>query len=340
MRRYLLTILFTLIAAFVFSQTYTTVSTGTWDDANTWDQASYPNSASHGVTLDNNDSIDIVDVASNNIVGGTLVFNNNSILYIDAGDTLTVDSISILNNAKLYVDGALIIDGGMNMNNNSSLDVDLGGGIDIGGDVSGGNNVDIDIDGDMDVGGDFDLGSGSTVDGTGDITVEGEVDIPDGSDPGAVINDGGLPVTLLYFHATDDGGYVHITWATASEFNNDKFHLYHSADGVHWNVLVTIPGSGSSNYIMHYEYYDYIFQGDTKYYYLMQIDYDGQSEDFAAVSAYKTSDDIRSIMHVYNMSGALIGVIREYDEIFNIDEHIGIVVVKVNGRIFCKKFVK
>lgn len=298
--RKLITTLFIFVTVLINAQTHTSVQTGAWENSDTWDQITYPNLVSQDVKIDNTDS---VDLTTENIEIGILVFGNNSILYIGSSVTLTVDSISILNNAKLYVDGILIINGGINLNNNSSLDIDLGGSINIFGDVDGGNNVNLNIDGTMDVDGNFSLDAGSTVDGSGDITVGGTVNIPTGSDPNIIINNG-LPVNLLYFRGYYKINYIEFSWATASEINNSHFIIQYSKNGINWNDLTYINGYGYTNFIIEYKYKYYT--DNSCYYRLKQVDFNNDYKIFDVIFVSVNSLDQDMYYNVYDLYGRLI----------------------------------
>lgn len=267
MKKISLFMIFLTITVSLSAIDYTTVKSGDWSDNSTWDIPPHPNISTDNVSLDNNDSIAI---NATDITINILTFKNNSILYVAPGYTLTVDSISILNNAMLYIDGSLIVTNGVSMANNSALDIDLGGNIDIGGSLEAGNGVDLSIDGTMDIAGDITMGNGSTVEGDGDIYVEGDVDIPNGSDPGTVINDP-LPIELIYFIIEQNV----LRWATASEMNNDYFTIEKSYDLIDWSIVTTIPGAGNSNIIINYKYE---VCNEKAYYRLKQTDYDGVFE--------------------------------------------------------------
>ncbi len=96
-----------------------------------------------------------------------------------------------------------------------------------------------------------------------------------------------LPVDLVSFDATyEDEGYVEITWVTASELNNSHFELERSVDGVHFEVIASVPGSGTTDEPQYYVYRDTdTFQG--RYYYRMrQVDFDGSYEYFHTVEVF------------------------------------------------------
>ncbi len=296
-------LLFIVLHLYSFSINYTSTQGGQWDNANTWNQTSYPDNSLDNVDIDNNDSIWLPGTG----VGyecATLVFNQNSILYIPEGDTLYCDSISVLNNAIFHINGALIVNGGFSMSNNSSLDIDLEGDISIGGDFDASNNTDINVDGSMNVEGDFTAGNGTDITGDGDVTVEGEVDIPDGSDPGVVINDG-LPIELLEFKVQKINNSVIIEWITSSEINNDYFLLERSNNTKNWLEVTKIKGQGNSSTIQYYRYHDQIL-ADITYYRLTQFDYDGKSETFKLISLMNITDYTKYDVKVYTYNGKFV----------------------------------
>ena len=86
-----------------------------------------------------------------------------------------------------------------------------------------------------------------------------------------------LPVELLYFDGLLDNGEVHLTWATASEFNNHYFEVMRSVDGKNFESLTTIEGAGTSSEQLTYEFFDVRPVTGYNYYRLDQYDFDGQS---------------------------------------------------------------
>ena len=85
-----------------------------------------------------------------------------------------------------------------------------------------------------------------------------------------------LPVELLFLDAKCNNGKVKLSWATASETNNDYFTIERSTDAAIWQILDTIEGAGNSNTIRNYEFIDE--QLETLklvfYYRLKQTDFD------------------------------------------------------------------
>ncbi|MEO9806479.1 MAG: LamG-like jellyroll fold domain-containing protein [Reichenbachiella sp.] len=84
-----------------------------------------------------------------------------------------------------------------------------------------------------------------------------------------------LPVDLLYFTAEVESEGVNLSWATASEINNDYFTIERSRDGKHFETIEEIYGAGNSNETIVYESVDYSPFSGQSYYRLKQTDFDG-----------------------------------------------------------------
>lgn len=95
-----------------------------------------------------------------------------------------------------------------------------------------------------------------------------------------------LPVELLRFDAQPDGGAVKLDWSTASETNNALFVVMRSRDGIAFEDLVSLPGSGTSLAQIDYRTYDRSPLPGLSYYKLRQIDTDGSWHDSHAVPVY------------------------------------------------------
>jgi hypothetical protein len=85
-----------------------------------------------------------------------------------------------------------------------------------------------------------------------------------------------LPVELLHFSVEKlDYDKALLTWATASELNNDRFEVLRASDDMTWGAMATIAGSGSSNLRNDYSWIDREPLAGNNYYRLRQVDYDG-----------------------------------------------------------------
>ncbi len=101
-----------------------------------------------------------------------------------------------------------------------------------------------------------------------------------------------LPVNLLYFQPScgSDSNVV-VRWATATETNNDYFTIFRSFDGISWEILARVDGTGNSNQVVYYEYLDKKPENKTIYYKLKQTDFDGRSEEFNMISVFCLNND-------------------------------------------------
>ncbi len=85
-----------------------------------------------------------------------------------------------------------------------------------------------------------------------------------------------LGIELSEFKATIEGNKVALTWATASETNNDYFTIERSIDGIKWDELAKIDGAGNSITTLHYSNIDRNPYEGISYYRLKQTDFDGK----------------------------------------------------------------
>lgn len=85
-----------------------------------------------------------------------------------------------------------------------------------------------------------------------------------------------LPVELLDFNATCEGGRVHLTWATGSERNSSHFIVQRSSDGMAWEDIASLQAASNSQQMTQYTFVDeQALFTDPSYYRLVQWDHDG-----------------------------------------------------------------
>ena len=202
---------------------------------------------------------------------GGIVPGSNDVVIIVATATVTVQNMTIGNPTAIKLD--IVINGtlslvttnflitGFNLTNPSTITIAAGGKI-----TSSSNNF---------------LGDLNFI-SIGGFPVEyiPAINGPVINGP-AVINNGGvLPIELISFTATISGESIHITWATATELNNDYFTIERSLDGLNWTKIGEISGAGNSTSRIDYEFFDTNPIPGIVYYRLMQTDFDGQFEYF------------------------------------------------------------
>lgn len=90
-----------------------------------------------------------------------------------------------------------------------------------------------------------------------------------------------LPVELLQFNVENQTDVAAISWATASETNNDFYTILRSADpSSAWETILTKEGTGNSVTRTDYRVYDENPLSGVSYYRLAQTDFDGTYEEF------------------------------------------------------------
>ncbi len=143
-----------------------------------------------------------------------------------------------------------------------------------------------------------------------------------------------LPIELLSFKARWDNDIqttVKVEWTTGSEINNDYFELEHSSNAINWQKIATIPGSGNSNEIIYYSFYDEHPYEDITYYRLKQIDFDG-SYEYSDIVAVSKTDFIEIISIFPNPSKDFINVII----ISSFDTEVNLFIADASGKIVYK----
>ncbi len=131
---------------------------------------------------------------------------------------------------------------------------------------------------------------------------------------GKVVEESTLPVKLTSFTGKKELNGINLMWQTASENNNSHFEVYKSSTGKP-NVLVgKVNGLGNSTSLNNYSLMDYSPASGTNYYQLIQVDKDGERQEFDVISVNNTIDEVAG-MKVYstetsvqvNIKGATAG---------------------------------
>jgi hypothetical protein len=119
--------------------------------------------------------------------------------------------------------------------------------------------------------------------------------------------DSTLPVTLLYFHAAEEGELVNIKWATTYEKDFLKFVVQRSQNGIDFQDIGEVAGAGRDidNTETKYSFEDKIPLLGMNYYRLKGIDLD-DSFEFFDVQAAKFSGSKHMTVHPNPSSGETI----------------------------------
>jgi hypothetical protein len=86
-----------------------------------------------------------------------------------------------------------------------------------------------------------------------------------------------LPLTWLSFTAkAQNNSQSLLQWATAQEQNTKDFYIQHSADGINWVTIGSLPAAGNSNSTSYYNYVHTNPVNGLNYYRIKQTDVDSR----------------------------------------------------------------
>ncbi len=187
---------------------------------------------------------------------------------------------------NILAGGSVIVESGGTLELNGSIVSNVGSSIEVNGrlEMNGSVSNNIGITGT----GCFVCNGSITNSGSGDFFGDPTTPIPCAA--GANCTNTVLPVTLLSFDAISHDEGIQLSWITLTEINNSHFTLYKSVDGLHYEIITTIEGNGTSSSVNHYQFIDHSNTSGISYYRLQQTDFDGTTETFPPVSIYTKPD--------------------------------------------------
>ena len=199
-----------------------------------------------------------------------------------AGDTMRIPAsmtVVVDINSPTYVNMRIEVYGTMEYGNGRKINLDSDGVVQIyaGGMLTGGN-----------AGSRLNIGADTWWSGT-DPPLMGPVTVSSG---------GVLPIELIHFNAIMNEDRVEISWATASEINNDYFIVERSEDAMDWVEVIKVSGAGHSVSIIDYFEIDNEPLRGLSYYRLTQVDFDGEQETFNIIPVENTIKG-EGIMNIY-----------------------------------------
>jgi len=111
---------------------------------------------------------------------------------------------------------------------------------------------------------------------------------------------GALPITLINFEATTRNKEVLLSWATASELNNEGFEIQRSVDGENFYKIGWINGAGTIETNMDYSFSDKELKSNVLYYYrLKQMDFNGEFSYSPVANAKINGDQMIEVGTIY-----------------------------------------
>lgn len=111
-----------------------------------------------------------------------------------------------------------------------------------------------------------------------------------------------MQTELLQFEAITKQDHNLLTWATASENNNNYFTLERSINGIDFMEITRMNGAGMSTTKTNYTFADFEYEKTQNYYRLSQTDYDGTTEIFKVIAVNNASISL-DIIRMVNMLG-------------------------------------
>ncbi len=108
-----------------------------------------------------------------------------------------------------------------------------------------------------------------------------------------------LPIELLFFNGKPEKESIGLSWATATELNNDYFSIEKSTDGIRWTVLENIQGAGNSTMNLQYTFEDKTPEAGIQYYRLKQTDFDGTFTYSVAIAINFEGSTIANSIAIY-----------------------------------------
>lgn len=119
-----------------------------------------------------------------------------------------------------------------------------------------------------------------------------------------------LPIEITDFSANCVDRSIVLSWATATEKNNDHFTIEKSDDGMTFRAIATVPGAGNSQSAIQYHYTDReaVAAASTVYYRLKQTDSNGTSKAFKTVSV-NACDDKDNVVKINNSEEGELSVV-------------------------------
>ncbi len=126
-----------------------------------------------------------------------------------------------------------------------------------------------------------------------------------------------LPVELVAFEVNASPEGPAITWSTASELNNSHFTVLRSYDGIQFEEIATVEGSGTTNSFTNYAYVDRNPLFGLSYYQLKQTDYDGSYEYFSIIT-YRKEEFLNANISIFpNPTKGVIHIKGDANQIFD-----------------------
>jgi hypothetical protein len=241
----------------------------------------------------NNNTIWSIGVNAEFNVSGNININSSTSKVILDQANLTASSITIQSSSSL---GAVCLNSGscitLNGGSNSIVNNFTHAWT-----VDGSGNATVTYNGNAELNNDFSNNSNLIVCGNAGVTTSGGAGW--GSATLASVPCSGcaiaLPVDFLDFDVKVENDIIKTFWSTATEINNDYFSIQRSRNGIDFEQIGTVKGSGTVSSVSNYVFYDEYPYRKLSYYRLKQVDYNGAFTYSQIRSVYLDPLDIVNI---------------------------------------------
>lgn len=112
-----------------------------------------------------------------------------------------------------------------------------------------------------------------------------------------------LPVALLDFTAKNKAANVNLDWSTGSERNSSHYEIYKSTDLQNFEQIGRVASVGNTTQESNYEFIDTNPSEGISYYKLVQVDFDGQTEELKLISNHYLAP---TLIAIYNEKGQIV----------------------------------
>jgi hypothetical protein len=107
-----------------------------------------------------------------------------------------------------------------------------------------------------------------------------------------------LPVEMTSFSGTAEEFGDLLNWTTAAEINNDYFIVRTSKDGINFNEIAMVDGSGTSNITNNYSYIHQDAPIGINYYQIEQVDFNGFKKASEVIKVHR-NEAVEAIINIY-----------------------------------------
>jgi len=148
-----------------------------------------------------------------------------------------------------------------------------------------------------------------------------------------------LPVSWLYFDGENKDKDNVLTWATASEQNNEYFELGRSIDANNWTKIAEIEGAGQSSTTLTYTYTDKNAPFGLVYYRLKQVDFDGKQDFAPNLVSLNREFDAGNFDFLLFPNPSKIGTVR-FRMSSNFDVRANVMISDMSGKMLSQGYVQ